>query len=167
MVFFDFLHPAGRLVQEEQNTPLIRKLLAGEELNALERAELASLDADALIEERDSLSRERDQLKTEHLSLKRGQRLREVAQKYNCGDPDFLDYVAAKRNVDLDNEQAVGELMEEMQKNSPHCFYSRIRSGGGAAAPANRAADRPEEPPEQDRIGRIALRLAGIPDRSF
>ena len=148
-------------------TPLIRKLLAGEELNALERAELASFDADALIGEKESVSRERDQLKTEHLALKRGQRLQEVAKKYNCGDPDFLDYVAAKRNVDLDNEQAVGELMEEMQKNSPHCFYSRIQSGGGTAAAPSRVADRPEEPFEQDRIGRIAVRLAGIPERSF
>ena len=148
-------------------TPLIRKLLDGEELNALERAELASFDADALIGEKDALARERDQLKTEHLSLKRGQRLREVAQKYNCGDPDFLDYVAAKRNVDLDNEQAVGELMEEMKKNSPHCFYSRIQSGGGSASAPSPAADRPEEPPEQDRIGRIALRLAGLPEKSF
>ena len=147
-------------------TPLIRKLLAGEELNALERAELASFDADALIGEKEAVSRERDQLKTEHLSLKRGQKLRELAQKYNCGDPDFLDYVAAKRNVDLENEQAVGELMEDMRKNSPHCFYSRIQSGGGAA-PSNRAPEVPEEPFEQDRIGRIALRLAGIPERSF
>lgn len=148
-------------------TPLIRKLLAGEALDAVERAELASFDADALIGEKDALARERDQLKTEHLSLKRGQRLREVAKKYNCADPDFLDYAAAKRNVDLDDEQAVGELMEEMRKNSPHCFFSRIRSGGGAVAAPPRAADRPEEPPEQDRIGRIAARLAGIPEKSF
>ena len=148
-------------------TPLIRKLLAGEELDALERAELASFDADALIEEKDSLSRERDQLKTEHQSLKRDQRLREVAKKYNCGDPDFLDFVAAKRNVDLEDEQAVGALMEEMRKNSPHCFFSRIRSGGGTASAPSPAPDRPEEPPEQDRIGRIALRLAGLPERSF
>jgi len=146
-------------------TPLIRKLLAGEALNALERAELESFDADALIGEKEALSRERDRLQTEHLLLKRGQRLREVAKKYNCADPDFLDYAAAKRNVDLENEQAVGELMEEMRKNSPHCFYSRIRSGGAAAPPCPRTA--PEEIPEQDRIGRIAARLAGIPEKSF
>ena len=144
-------------------TPLIRKLLAGEEINALERAELEVFDADALIGEKNALAQERDQLRTEHSALKRGEKLRELARKYNCSDPDFLDFLAAKGGVDLEDDRAVGDFIAQMQQNSPHCFYSRIRSGGGTV-PAVRppAAD---DIPEHDRIGRIAASLAGLPEK--
>jgi hypothetical protein len=144
-------------------TPLIKKLLAGEELNALERAELETFDADALIGEKNALSQERDQLRTEHSALKRGQKLREVAQKYSCGDPDFLDFLAARDGVDLEDDRAVNGLIEQMRQNNPHCFYSRIRSGGGTV-PAVRPAGI-DDIPEHDRIGRIAASLAGLPEK--
>ena len=143
-------------------TPLIRKLLAGEELNALERAELDTFDADALISEKNALAQERDQLRTEHSALKRGQKLREVARKYNCSDPDFLDFLAAKGGVDLEDDRAVDDFIGQMRQSSPHCFYSRIRSGGGTV-PAVRPAGI-DDVPEHDRIGRIAASLAGLPE---
>ena len=95
-------------------TPLIRKLLAGEALDALERAELASFDADALIGEKDALARERDQLKTEHLSLKRGQRLREVAKKYNCADPDLgIDWQVPVESACLSDKDKILPRIKE------------------------------------------------------
>ena len=101
-------------------TPLIKKLLAGEELNALERAELDTFDADALISEKNALAQERDQLRTEHSALKRGQKLREVAKKYNCSDPDFLDFLAAKGGVDLEDDRAVDDLLAERSSVPTH-----------------------------------------------
>ena len=142
---------------------LIQKILSGGTLNALERAELENFDADSLISERDSLSRERDQLKLEHSSLKRGQKLQDIAKKFNCSDPGFLDYLASKNALDLDDDNAVASFVGNMQKSSPHCFYSTVKSGGGSAetVPSSSAADTCGN----DRIGRIAASLAHAPEQ--
>lgn len=141
---------------------IIKKLLAGEEINALERAELENFDADSLISEKDSVIRERDQLKVEHQSIKRRQQLQEIAGRFNCSDPDFLDYLAARHQLDLNDEQAVNDFLAGMQKSSPHCFYSSIKSGGGEIPVISSAADG-SAIHEQDRIGRIAASLAHVP----
>ena len=80
---------------------IIKKLLAGEEINALERAELENFDADSLISEKDSVIRERDQLKVEHQSIKRRQQLQEIAGRSNCSDPDFLDFLDLYLSLNL------------------------------------------------------------------
>ena len=143
---------------------LIKKMLSGETLNALERAELENFDADALIQERDSISLERDQLKTEHAELKRGQLLQDIAKKFNCSDPEFLDFTAAKNDLDLNDAEAVAALMDNMQKNSPHCFYSTVRSGGGELENLPQHTSVPDLP-GHDRIGRIAASIARAPEQ--
>lgn len=142
---------------------LIKKMLSGETLNALERAELENFDADSLIKEKEDASRERDQLKSEHISLKRGQQLHNIAQRFNCSDPDFLDFLAARQDLDLDDDNAVTAFVADMQKNSPHCFYSSVKSGGGAVGNVS-GAESPELP-EFDRIGRIAASLSRAPEQ--
>lgn len=147
-----------------QYNQLIRKMLAGETLNALERAELENFDADSLVQEKDDVTRERDQLKSEHISLKRGQQLRDIAQRFNCSDPDFLDFLAARSALDLDDDNAVTAFVADMQKTSPHCFYSTVRSGGGSVE-VTPAASAVSGIPEYDRIGRIAASLAQAPEQ--
>jgi hypothetical protein len=50
-----------------------------------------------------------------------------------------------------------------MQKSSPHCFYSTVKSGGGSAetVPSQSVTD----PCGSDRIGRIAASLANAPEQ--
>ena len=142
---------------------LIQKMLSGETLNALERAELENFDADSLIREKEDVSRERDQLKSEHLSLKRGQQLHDIARRFNCCDPDYLDFLASRSGLDLDDAGAVTAFVGEMQKNSPHCFYSSVKSGGGSVGAV--AGEGNPEVPGYDRIGRIAASLAQAPEQ--
>lgn len=144
---------------------LIRKLLAQEELNALERAELENFDADTLVEEKKALTLERDQLKLEQTHFKRGEQLRKIAERFRCSDPDYLDFLASRSNLDLENEKSVADFIGEMQKNSPHCFYSTIRSGGGNALPTGEGANENIEIPAYDRIGRIAASLVHAPEQ--
>ena len=144
---------------------LIRKLLAKEELNILERTELENFDADSLVEEKNDLTRERDQLKSEQAGFKRGEQLRKIAEHFHCSDPDYLDFLASRNDLDLADEKAVRDFVSNMQKNSPHCFYSTVKSGGGTAAPAveNNAGN--VEIPSYDRIGRIAASLVHAPEQ--
>ncbi|MBR7104031.1 MAG: hypothetical protein IKC65_03730 [Lentisphaeria bacterium] len=143
---------------------LIKKLLAGEEINALERAELEKWDADALLAQHDSVIRERDQLKAEQQKSKRRQLLQDIADKYSCGETDFLDYLAARKEVDLENEEAVSAFIADMQQSSPHCFYSRVRSGGGQVSSPSLPAEQTGVP-GYDRIGRIAASLVHAPEQ--
>ena len=142
---------------------LIQKMLSGETLDALERAELEKFDADSLIREKEDASRERDQLKSEHISLKRGQQLHNIAQRFNCSDPDYLDFLASRHDLDLADDNAVTAFVAAMQKSSPHCFYSSVRSGGGAVG--NTSGPENQEVPEYDRIGRIAASLVHAPEQ--
>ena len=142
---------------------LIQKMLSGESLNALERAELENFDADSLIQEKENVTRERDQLKSEHISLKRGQQLRDIARRFNCSDPDFLDFLASRNGLDLENSDAVAAFVADMQKSSPHCFYSSVKSGGGSVSTVSECGT--PDIPEHDRIGRIAASLAGAPEQ--
>jgi hypothetical protein len=138
-------------------------MLSGEPLDALERSELEKFDADSLIREKEDVSRERDQLKSEQHSFKRGQQLHNIARRFNCSDPDYLDFLATRQDLDLTDDNAVTAFVVAMQKNSPHCFYSSVRSGGGAAG--NTSGSKSPEIPEHDRIGRIAASLALAPEQ--
>ena len=143
---------------------LIKKLLAREELNALERAELENFDADSLVEEKNNLVLERDQLKSEQAGFKRGEQLRKIAERFNCSDPDYLDFLASKDNLDLENDKSVTDFIIRMQKNSPHCFYSTVKSGSGTIPAAPETSEK-NEIPAYDRIGRIAASLARVPEQ--
>jgi len=161
--------------------PLIAKLLRSEELNALERAELEKFDPDALRAqldelERSKLSREealqqdlaaaladRDTLRAECAALVRRERINSIASAAGCTEPEYLDFLAARRNVALDDAEAVKTFLAEVENSNPHCFRSRLRSGSGgvaAAAPPIRGANA-EFP---DRIGEIVSALGGAPD---
>lgn len=142
---------------------LIRKLLAGTEINALERAELENFDADKIMQERDQVQQEHNQLKNEHASLKRAKRLQEISSLYSCCEPDFLDYLASREQIDLEDKKAVENFISAMQKSNPHCFFSQVKSGGGGIGKDPAAA--PDEAHfECDRIGRIAASIAHAPE---
>ena len=104
---------------------IIAKALRGETLNALERAELESFDPDALRQKIDELERakltreealqhdlddvraERDTLLSERDALRRRRRIEEIARDAGCDCAEFLDFLAAKANVDIDDAEAV------------------------------------------------------------
>lgn len=163
---------------------LIAKALRREELNALERAELEQCDPDALKEKLDELERsrmsreealqqdlaaanaERDALRSERDRLVRRERIAAIAAEAGCTEPEYLDFLASRRAVALEDEDAVKSFVAEVERENPHCFRSRLRSGSGAS----RDAARPEATRSAagagtpDRIGEIVAALGGAPD---
>ena len=162
--------------------PLISKLLRREELNALERAELEEFDPDALQSKLDELERsklsreealqqdlaaavsERDRLRAECGALIRRERISSIAAAAGCTEPEYLDFLAARREVALDDAEAVKAFVAEVERENPHCFRSRLRAGSGGSptdgegAPARASAELP------DRIGEIVSALGGAPE---
>ncbi|MBP5530896.1 MAG: hypothetical protein J6Y54_02550, partial [Lentisphaeria bacterium] len=129
--------------------PLIAKLLDRGELNALERAELENFDPDALRAKLDELERsrlsreealqqdlaaaqaERDKLRAECGALVRRERIGAIAAESGCTEPEYLDFLAARREVALDDPAAVKSFIAEVERANPHCFRSRLRHGSG------------------------------------
>ena len=161
--------------------PLIAKLLRREELNALERAEVEQFDPDALQAKLDELERaklsreealqqdlaaaesERDRLRAECGALIRRERIHAIAADAGCTEPEYLDYLAAKREVALDDPEAVKSFLAEVEEANPHCFRSRLRSGSGGAA-AEPAPAAPVAANYPDRINEIVSALGGAPE---
>ena len=162
--------------------PLIAKLLRREELNALERAELEKFDPDGLQSkleelERAKLSREealeqdlaaaeseRDALRAECGALIRRERINSIAAASGCTEPAYLDFLASRREVALDDAEAVKAFVAEVERDNPHCFRSRLRAGsGGSPADGDGAPARPAAGPP-DRIGEIVSALGAAPE---
>lgn len=159
--------------------PLIAKLLKHEELNALERAELENFDPDVLQSKLDELERsklsreealqqdlaavqaERDKLRAECGALVRRERIGAIAAESGCTEPEYLDFLAARREVALDDPAAVKEFLAEVESANPHCFRSRLRPGSGGPPVAEPPASQPDTP---DRIGGIISALGEAPE---
>ena len=162
---------------------LISKALAGTELNALERAELENFDPDTLKArldevERAKLSREealqrdleeaeseRESLRKERDLLVRRSRIDALAAGSGCTDPEFLDFLAQKSGLELDDDAAVKAFLERTERENPHCFRSRLRPGTGAPAAPDGEVSRPDSS-APDRIGAIVEALGAAPEFS-
>ncbi len=162
--------------------PLIAKLLRREELNALERAEVEKCDPDALRAKLDELERsklsreealqqdlaaaesERDRLRAECGALIRRERIRAIAAEAGCTEPEYLDYLAARREVALDDPEAVKSFLAEVEEANPHCFRSRLRSGSGGTTAVEPAAAPTGSGGCPDRIDEIVSALGGAPE---
>ena len=159
----------------------IAKALRGEELNALERAELESFDPEALQHKIDELERakltreetlqhdleaaqqERDALRTERDALQRRNRIDAIARESGCDHAEFLDFLAGKEKVDLEDGKAVAEFVARAERGNPALFRSRLRPGSGGAA-AQTATTESRRASHVDRIGAIVEALDGVPE---
>lgn len=186
---------------------IINKALKGEELNALERAELERFDPEALetravnaetllkeaqekldAAEQDKMTEaeklkkrlsqmeeklkasedagklaenDRDEARQELAALIRKNRIGELAAKHKCEDPEYLDFLAQKRGVDLNDEAKTADFMESLKKEVPKYFAADVKPG----------AEIPPAKPQQennvragDRIGAIMQSLNNAPE---
>ena len=163
---------------------IIAKLLDNQPVNALERAELEQFDPDKLAGELESLrsraaeaereklgekerleldikniSAERDNLKKSHDRLLRNQLIRELAGKNRFPDADYLDYLAAKENVDLTDAQACAAFIEKMRQEKPDSFEVTLKSGSGSGILPSHPGTAPVS---GDRIGDIISKLENV-----
>ncbi|MBO5766634.1 MAG: hypothetical protein J6S24_10115 [Lentisphaeria bacterium] len=136
---------------------IISKLLSGSQPDAEERAELERFDPEKLLSEISDLraraeagereklsekerleldianiSKERDQLKTAHDTMLRRNHLRELSAKSNFSDPDYLDFLAGKEELDLADAAACDNFIEKLRREKPEAFSSTLKSGSGS-----------------------------------
>ncbi len=164
----------------------IQKLLSGNQINALERAELESFDPDALNTQLDSMrsrvtelereklgekerleldisevTRERDELKAARDQLLRSRRIQQLASDSRFNDPEYLDFLAGKAAVDLNDDEAAAKFIGELQEKHPEAFSSPLQSGSGSGIIP---ADNYRSPAgNSDRIGKIISNLETAP----
>lgn len=161
---------------------IIAKALRREELNALERAELEKFDPDALRSKLDELERsklsreealqhdlaavqsERDALRAERDALVRRDRIAAIAAEAGCTEPEYLDFLASRRGVALEDAEAVRAFVAAAERDNPHCFRSRLRPGSGSARSAEQPETAAAAPTRADRIGAIVTALGDAPD---
>ena len=162
---------------------LIAKAAKGK-LEAAECAELtrlaeqhANLEKLAALPETERLNAELDRLRTELAAsrnerecavkelalMNRKSKVAKVAAEHNFTDPDYLDFLAAKRELALDDPEAIQLFMEELTQSAPKLFRVELVSGAGGGcdngifAPAAVATS---APPVKD----IARLLESAPD---
>lgn len=135
---------------------IIEKAVNGEKLSNDEISSLKSIDPDNMLTEItslknqicelenaplsdneklqktiDALTAERDQLNRDFSRLSRQCRIAEIARDSGCNEPEYLDYLTQRANVDLADETAVRNFVSGLRETHPACFTSQLKSGGG------------------------------------
>lgn len=186
---------------------IIKKALKGEELNALEKAELERFDPDALTQraadaetqlkearekldaaEQDKMTEaekfkkraeqaeaklktseearraaeaDRDEAKRQHAALVRNNRIAELAAKHKCEDAEYLDFLAEKRGVDINDDAESGRVHRGAEKGGPEVFRRRREARARAL---RRRSRRRKSRSRATRIGSIIESLNNAPE---
>ena len=78
-----------------------------------------------------NLTKERDEAKAGLEKSERTAKIAALAAKHKFSNAEYLDFLAASKNIDLDDEAATTGFMTELGKSSPELFTSTAKSGGG------------------------------------
>ena len=165
------------LLSGREIPPDTRELLAGfdpeslkEELstlrNRLEEQENAKLTAEELLKKQlNAALSEKEALRKQHDDLERSTRVRQLAAEYGCDDPDYLDFLARKHNVDLKDGNAATEFLRSTVREKPGCFRAPVHPGSGSGTVAEKSFGAVNESPAGgcDRISRIVNSLNSAP----
>ena len=156
------------LLSGREITPGARELLATfdpealqEELGALrsrlEEQENAKLSAEELLKKQlNAALSEKEELLRQHELLERSTNIHKLAAEYGCEDPDYLDFLAGKQNIDLKDPAAAAEFVRTAAQTKPYCFRAPLQPGSGSGVPA---AAPDTSGAGQDRISRIISSL--------
>ena len=110
---------------------VVNKIIAGNPLDDAEKAFLQSLEVDALKDNLASVTGERDELDGQLKKLRRENKIRGIAEKHGCIVPDYLDFLAEKMAVDIDDASQVDGFVENAKNSAPGCFRASVRPGSG------------------------------------
>ena len=115
-------------------------------------------ELEALRRERDELCAERDRIQSELDALRRGTRVRSLAEEHGFADPEYLDFLLGRRELEPDAPET-GEFMAELKARSPKLFRVDLRPGAPVPAPQNAPAG------PADRHAELIRRLENAPER--
>lgn len=79
----------------------------------------------------ETLTKERDEAKTNFEKSERTAKIAALAAKHNFSNADYLDFLAASKQINLNDETATAGFMKELGKVSPELFKSTAKPGGG------------------------------------
>ncbi len=75
---------------------------------------------------------ERDDWQKKFATLRRDHRIAEIARTSGCEEVEYLDFLARKSEIDLDDPAAVETFLAQLRESHPGCFASQLKSGGGS-----------------------------------
>lgn len=79
----------------------------------------------------ETLTKERDEAKTNFERSERTAKISALAAKHSFSNPDYLDYLAKSKEIDLNDEGAAAGFMKDLGKSNPELFKSTAKPGGG------------------------------------
>ena len=108
-----------------------------------------------------SLTQERDEAKAGLAKSERTAKIAALAAKHKFRDSAYLDFLAASKNVDLDDDAATSGFMSELGKANPELFTSAAKPGGGTAASGGGMSDAQKRVDELLKKPELSSREAG------
>lgn len=156
-------------------TPESREMLARfdpealrEELSTLksqlEEQENAKLSAEELLRKQlESALSEKETLLKQQQTLERNAMIRQMADRTGCEDPDYLDYLARKEEVDLNDPALRESFLARTMERCPNFFRTSLHPGSGSAGGRDLAQLSPSGE-RCDRISRILHSLDSAPE---
>ena len=132
------------------------------QLDDAENAQLS--ETEKLQKELTKVRDERETLDRNYRALFRQHRIAAIARKFGCAEPDYLDFLAARSSVDLEDDAAVAAMVGQLQKSHPFAFVSQLKSGGGAGSPETLEKQEnslPRDP--ESRIGILMQTIGKVP----
>lgn len=115
-------------------------------------------ELEALRRERDELCAERDRIRNELAALRRGSRVKSLAEEHGFADPEYLDYLLERRALEPDAPET-GEFMAELKSRSPKLFRVDLRPGAPVPVPQSAPAG------PADRHAELIRQLENAPER--
>lgn len=112
------------------------------------------------------LTRNYTELQQKYALLQQRSIVEKICFETGCADPDYLEFSASRKGIDLCNPEALRTFARDFSIVSPGCFHARITPGSSAGnvVKNDSSVSRTEENFTADRIGRIALSIDCAPD---
>ena len=97
-----------------------------EKAKAAAEKEIARLKAQVA-----TLTKDSEAAKAALAKSERTAKVSALANKHKFSNADYLDFLAASKNIDLNDDDAATAFMTELGKSNPELFTSTAKSGGG------------------------------------
>lgn len=78
------------------------------------------------------LAEERDRHRDELRQIRLRGRVTEIAGQFNFNDPEYLEYLVGKNQLELDDREQVRDFMARIREEMPRHFKVELRPGGGS-----------------------------------
>lgn len=79
----------------------------------------------------ETLTADRDKAQGDLAKSERTSQIGKIASKHGFSNSEYLDFLAASKEIDLKDEAAVTGFMKELEKGSPELFKSNAKPGSG------------------------------------